>query len=280
MDAFLAGLEGNASLLVFSFEGCPVGDGGRREDALQALLEERRGRLNLVSFVVDPEAASSRSASGSGAVGLLVVHASTYCRVGFSSRAGSNAGGTSRYSVFNRSRASLVGAGGRSAEPFVPGAVDGAAEDGSPKSFIIAADDASLVSDMSAVTGLLSDDNVGDVSPDGRQLCRQPSMAEHSEGTEEQSEQDLTWRRPCPRTGGRLTRGPRRGRPRPAGGPAGAGADGAGGSPSPSPSSSRGWARPRPTTPRAAGPRAERSGATTSTLRHGSRTRRTARSWS
>ena len=72
---------------------------------------------------------------------------STYRPAGFSNRAGSNAGGTNRYSVFNRSRASLVGAGGKNAEPFVPGAVDGVAEDGSLESFIIAADDASLVSD-------------------------------------------------------------------------------------------------------------------------------------
>mmetsp|Transcript_4666 Transcript_4666/g.10295 ORF Transcript_4666/g.10295 Transcript_4666/m.10295 type:complete len:1107 (+) Transcript_4666:619-3939(+) len=128
LDAFVRALKKNTSVLVASFTNNPIGNGGKL-DSLQATLMEKRSGLNLVSFVVDPDAGSNEGTadgnndSGGGLVNMSVCSSympSTYRRAGFSSQAdfrgsgGSNLQGDApgpapgrgsneshRYSVYN-----------------------------------------------------------------------------------------------------------------------------------------------------------------------------------
>ncbi|KAL7533289.1 hypothetical protein ACHAWF_004442, partial [Thalassiosira exigua] len=126
LDAFLKALEDNQSVLVASFENNPGGDPDRLE-AIRDALQEKRDGLNLVSFVVDPDAASTTASEahggGSGIVNMSVCSSympSTYRRAGFSSQAGPvmlrdsiRSSGSHKFSVFHRDNhsSSLRGSG-------------------------------------------------------------------------------------------------------------------------------------------------------------------------
>jgi len=118
-NAFMRGLEENTSVLVASFENNP----GITEDMCKLLedtLSEKRNNLNLVSFIVDPNAGDSyhgshasqnSAANKSGVVNMSVCSSympSTYRRAGFASKDGQNPSKTSRnsgsykYSAYNR----------------------------------------------------------------------------------------------------------------------------------------------------------------------------------
>jgi len=96
LDSFARALEKNTSVLVASFDNNPVahGDSSRKVDELLKKLEVKRNELNLVSFVVDPDAASANSASDGNQSGLVRMSVcssympSTYRRAGFTSQAG------------------------------------------------------------------------------------------------------------------------------------------------------------------------------------------------
>ena len=113
VDAFMVCFGHNTSVLVATFNGCDLGDPSRLT-MLESRLTERRDGLNMVSFVVDPDAASEGGA-GSGIVNMSVCSSympSTYRRAGFHSQAGSAANhrkpASHGYSAFNRSKTSLL----------------------------------------------------------------------------------------------------------------------------------------------------------------------------
>lgn len=99
LDALASALETNTSVLVASFVNNPIahGDDSRKVDELLKKLEAKRNELNLVSFVVDPDAASATSTSEGNRSGLVRMSVcssympSTYRRAGFTSQAGAAA---------------------------------------------------------------------------------------------------------------------------------------------------------------------------------------------
>ena len=127
LDAFARALEKNTSVLVASFENNPIAhENSDKVDELLKKLEEKRNKLNLVSFVVDPDAASATSASEGNRSGLVRMSVcssympSTYRRAGFTSQAGASAylqapgtsrpdarkaiGNTHKYSVYSTAK--------------------------------------------------------------------------------------------------------------------------------------------------------------------------------
>ena len=140
LDAFASALEKNTSVLVASFENNPIarGDNSRKVDELLKKLEEKRNELNLVSFVVDPDAASATSASDANRSGLVKMSVcssympSTYRRAGFTSQAGGAAylntpanrtdarkptGDAHKYSVYNTANRQYQGTQNRPPPP-------------------------------------------------------------------------------------------------------------------------------------------------------------------
>lgn len=110
VDSFTNALEKNTSVLVASFENNAL-DHPEKLERLQMKLTERRDGMNLVSFVVDPDADTQGSTdANSGVVNMSVCSSympSTYRRAGFGSVAGSasvlnKSMGSHNFSVYNR----------------------------------------------------------------------------------------------------------------------------------------------------------------------------------
>lgn len=137
VDAFLACFGHNTSVLVATFNGCDLDDPSRLA-MLESRLTERRDGLNMVSFVVDPDAASEGGA-GSGIINMSVCSSympSTYRRAGFHSQAGSAANqrkpASHSYSAFNKSKTSLLS--GRQGQGIPPSPIPASPPEGTERS--------------------------------------------------------------------------------------------------------------------------------------------------
>ena len=144
VDALMASFEHNASVLVATFDGCDLADPSRLT-VLEGTLTKRRDGLNMVSFVVDPDAASE-GGGNSGIVNMSVCSSympSTYRRAGYHSQAGSAAISAAhrksptnhQYSAFNKSRTSLLsGRQGQGVPPSpIPASPENTQDSASPR---------------------------------------------------------------------------------------------------------------------------------------------------